>query len=129
METRSTHVLIELWGCAAARLDDPAAIEATLRAAAAATGAHVITVAVHRFAPQGVAAVAVLAESHLSIHTWPEADYAAVDIYTCGEPDPEAAVPVVRERLGASRCEVLVLERGRSEPGASIRVRRPLPSA
>jgi len=47
----------------------------------------------------------------------------AVDIYTCGSPEPEAAVPVVRRRLGASRCEVMVLERGRPEPDGSIRVR------
>ena len=94
MDTRSTHVLVELSGCDRGALDDLARIERLLYEAAEATGASVITTALHRFSPQGVAAVAVLAESHLSIHSWPEAGYASADIYTCGRPDPLAAVPV-----------------------------------
>ena len=76
----------------------------------------------HRYAPQGVAGVVLLAESHLSIHTWPEHGYAAVDVFTCGDCVPHRAVPVLVEGLCAERAEVLSLERGVA--GAP----RPMPS-
>ncbi len=89
-----THLLIDLWG--ASRLDDLALAEATLREAVDAVGATLLHLHVHHFTPNdGVSGVAVLAESHISVHTWPEAGYAALDIFVCGECDPYAAIPVL----------------------------------
>jgi len=75
----------------------------------------------HRFAPQGVSGVVVVEESHLSIHTWPEAGYAAVDFFTCGECFPERAHAALLDGLAPERSEILNVERGVS-PDASIRV-------
>ena len=66
----------------------------------------------HRFEPVGVTGVIVLSESHLSIHTWPETGYAAVDFYTCGDCNPHAGADVLFEGLKASSCEKLFVERG-----------------
>ena len=90
-----SHVLVDFWG--ASNLTEPELIEATLREAAEACGATVLHVHVHRFASNGgVSGVAVLAESHISIHTWPELDFAAFDIFMCGNCAPERALPVLR---------------------------------
>lgn len=115
--TRARHLLAELWGCPAALLDDQPFLEAALREACEACGCQVLSVHAHAFAPHGVTAIALLAESHASIHTWPEDGYAAVDVYTCGDGDPHAAHAVLQERLRASQVEVKVLTRG--EPPCS----------
>ncbi len=122
METFGRHLLVELWGCEAKRLDDDHEIEALMRRAALAAEATIVQSVFHRFAPQGVSGVVVVEESHLSIHTWPETGYAAVDFYTCGECLPERAVNVLREGLRAERCEVMEVERGLRGRGASLRV-------
>ena len=80
-----TQLLAELWECNQAKIDDPKQIEASLLAAARAAGAEIIGSLFHKFEPQGVSGVVVISESHLTIHTWPEQAYAAVDIFTCGE--------------------------------------------
>ncbi len=112
METRGAHLLAEYHGCDRARLDDTGRVEQMMRAAAAAAGATVVAVCFHRFSPQGVTGVVVVEESHLSIHTWPEHGYAAVDFFTCGVCDPEAAHRVIADGLGAGRAELLTVERG-----------------
>lgn len=90
-----THILIDFWG--ASNLSDTVVIEAALREAAEVCGATVLHVHVHEFASNGgVSGVAVLAESHISIHTWPELDFAAFDIFMCGRCSPERALPVLR---------------------------------
>ena len=94
-------------------------LEALMRQAVAAAGATVVECLLHRFSPQGVSGVVVVEESHLSIHTWPESGYAAVDFYTCGGSDPERAHPVLMEGLGAASAEVMVIERGGS-PGLRV---------
>lgn len=88
-----------------------------LERATAAAGATLLRTVVHRFSPQGVTGVAVIAESHLSIHTWPEAGYAACDFYTCGACDPGPAGDLLAAGLGASRVERLAIARGLG-PGA-----------
>ncbi|MDB4974771.1 MAG: S-adenosylmethionine decarboxylase proenzyme [Myxococcaceae bacterium] len=112
MLTRGTHLLVECRGCDAARLNDAVGLEAALRAAAARMDANVVTAAFHRFAPQGVTGMLLLEESHISIHTWPEHGYAAIDLYTCGERDVELAMPVLRAALLAERVDQLRVERG-----------------
>lgn len=112
MDTRGRHLLVEYFGCDPRVLDDLAAIEALMRLAAEAANATVLASVFHPFVPQGASGVVVLAESHLSIHTWPEHAYAAVDFYTCGDGLPERAHEVLRHGLEAARAEVLVVERG-----------------
>jgi S-adenosylmethionine decarboxylase len=112
MVTRGTHLLVECLGCGATLLDDPATLEQALRAAAEALGATVVGAMFHRFAPQGVTGVLLLAESHISVHSWPERGYAAIDLYTCGEGRPDAALAVLRDRLRAERLDVLQVARG-----------------
>lgn len=109
-----THLLIDLWG--ATRLDDLAHVEATLRAAVHAVGATLLDLKVHHFTPNdGVSGIAVLAESHISIHTWPERGYAALDIFVCGTCDPHAAVPVLRRAWRPEEVIISEHRRGLAE--------------
>jgi S-adenosylmethionine decarboxylase len=86
-----------------------------MRAAAERARAHVVAEVKHRYAPHGVTCLLVLAESHFSLHTWPEAGYAAADFYTCGSLQPELALELLREGLSATRFELLTVERGRRQ--------------
>jgi len=104
------HLIIDLHG--ANRLDDIEHIEATLRRCVEAARATLLHIHVHHFQPNGVSGVAVLAESHISIHTWPDAHYAALDVFMCGTADPDACVPVLREAFGAERVGVQEILRG-----------------
>ena len=86
------HILLDLWGVPHHLLDDVVALEGALAEAARAGGAHVVERRMHRFAPHGVSGVLILAESHLAGHTWPESDFAAIDVFTCGPQTIAAAV-------------------------------------
>jgi len=119
-DTRGLHLLIEYHGCCPQTLNDVVAIEALLLNAARAAGATVVTSTFHRFAQNGVSGVVVVQESHLSIHTWPEHGYAAVDIYTCGACVPEQAHLVIRDGVAAQQTEQLTVRRGQGP----MRIRR-----
>lgn len=107
------HVLAELTGCPAALLNDAAALENCLRECAIAGGATVVSSHFHRFAPQGVSGVIVIAESHITIHTWPEHGYAAIDVFTCGCADiAEAVMQQIVGRMGAGAVHRVSFERG-----------------
>jgi len=96
IEFAGTHLIIDLWG--ARHLDNLALMEATLRRAVTVAGATLLHIHLHHFTPNGgISGVAVLAESHISVHTWPERDYAAFDIFMCGDAQPELAVPVLKQ--------------------------------
>jgi S-adenosylmethionine decarboxylase len=103
------HLLVDLWG--ASNLTDPAMIDGALREAAEAAGATILHSHFHHFGPDGgVSGVLVLAESHISIHTWPERHFAAIDIFMCGACDPYLSLPALRnafaptsEQLGEQR--------------------------
>ncbi|MBL4634605.1 MAG: adenosylmethionine decarboxylase [Kofleriaceae bacterium] len=113
MDTIGTHLLVELKACDSKSLNDVSSIERAMHAAASAAGATVVSSQFHNFGPQGVSGVLVLAESHLSVHTWPEHGYAAVDIYTCGpDCEPALAHKLLAEVLKASTVEVLEIKRG-----------------
>jgi S-adenosylmethionine decarboxylase len=89
------HLLVDLWG--ATNLCDPEHIDRALREAAEAAGATILHGHFHHFSPNGgVSGVLVLAESHISIHTWPERDFAAIDIFMCGACNPYHSVPALR---------------------------------
>jgi len=121
--TWGRHLLAEFRGCDSKLLDDIEHVEQTLERAAVAAGATVVQCTLHRFAPQGVSGVVVIEESHLSVHTWPEYGYAAVDFFTCGDCTPERACTLIAEALDARETEVIEIERGRSVVGPSMRVR------
>jgi S-adenosylmethionine decarboxylase len=104
------HLIVDLHG--AERLDDLDHIEATLRRCVQAARATLLHIHLHHFQPNGVSGVAVLAESHISIHTWPEAGYAALDVFMCGSADPDQCIPVLREAFSAKRLAVSELLRG-----------------
>lgn len=124
MHASGQHLLVEYHGCRAALLDDLEGIEALMRAAADAARATVVASTFHRFSPQGVTGVLVLEESHLSIHTWPEHGYAALDFFTCGQCLPERAHELMRAELGARRAEVMVVQRGTAGPGRTLAITR-----
>ena len=106
------HVLIDLWG--ARGLSDKGHIERTLRAASAAARATALEVALHRFGNGGVSGVALLAESHMSVHTWPETGFAAIDVFLCGDTDPGKAVAALVEAFAPERVSVSEHKRGLS---------------
>jgi len=106
-----THLIVDLWG--ASRLDDLVHVERTLKQAVEAAGATLLHIHLHHFTPNGgVSGVAVLAESHISIHTWPERAYAALDVFMCGDARPHAAVPVLEDAFRPERTVVDTLTRG-----------------
>lgn len=106
------HLLVDLWG--ATNLADPEHIDAALREAALNAGATILHSHFHHFSPNGgVSGVVVLAESHISIHTWPERDFAAVDIFMCGACDPHDAIPVLRAAFAPTRIDLDEQRRGR----------------
>jgi S-adenosylmethionine decarboxylase len=105
------HLIVDLHG--ATRLDDIEHIEATLRQCVAASRATLLHIHLHHFQPSGVSGVAVLAESHISIHTWPEAGYAALDVFMCGSANPDACIPVLREAFSAKHVGVDEILRGK----------------
>jgi len=107
-----THLIIDLFG--AKRLDDLKHIKETLKRCVEVAGATLLHIHLHHFTPNGgVSGVAVLAESHISIHTWPEAGYAALDVFMCGSADPDACIPVLREAFSAKEVVVDELLRGK----------------
>jgi len=107
------HLLLELKDCDRGALDDLSFLRSTLLRAAEDCGATVLGESFHPFSPQGVSGVVIIAESHLSIHTWPEYGYAAVDIFTCGDSvEPERAVAVLVEKLGAKNHSLIEIQRG-----------------
>ncbi|OSY41472.1 spermidine synthase [Pseudonocardia autotrophica] len=106
-------MLAELGGIAPAVLDDVDRLRSDLAAALTESGAQVRQIVTERFEPQGATVVAVLAESHASIHTWPEHGGMHVDVFTCGESaDPVAAVRRLAERVGATDTALQVVDRG-----------------
>lgn len=104
------HLLIDLHG--ATHLGDAAFIEATMRHCVEAARATLLHIHLHRFKPDGVSGVALLAESHISVHTWPENRYAAFDVFMCGDTDPLACVDILRDAFEAERVTVQEILRG-----------------
>ena len=113
MNALGKHLLLELNDCNREALNDIDFLRNTLLTAATESGATALGESFHYFSPQGVSGVVIIAESHLSIHTWPEYGYAAADIFTCGDSvQPEKAAEVIVEKLGARNHSITEIERG-----------------
>jgi len=100
---QGNHLLLELYGCNKEKLNDELYLRCQLNSAAKLAKASVLNIVSNKFEPFGVTAIALLAESHLSIHTWPESYYSAIDIFTCGRNmKPQLASQFLIESLEAS---------------------------
>ena len=109
---KSKHLLLELYRCDCEKLNDESFLRCTLNMAAKLAKATVLNLISNKFEPQGVTAIALLAESHISIHTWPESNYSAVDIFTCGKNMlPELASQYLIEALEAEEHSLRIIER------------------
>jgi len=107
------HLLLELFDCDSESINNLEAVKSSLIEAAKRAQATIVDVVFHEFNPFGISGVVVIAESHLSIHTWPEYRYAAVDVFSCGEVlQPEIAVNYLVEQFGAERASVVEMQRG-----------------
>ncbi len=106
-----THLLVDLWG--ASNLAEPDHIDRALREAAIVSGATILHSHFHHFSPNGgVSGVLVLAESHISIHTWPEKNFAAIDMFMCGDCNPHLGIPVLEAAFSPSRIDLDEQRRG-----------------
>lgn len=106
------HCVQELYRANSTKLNDEAFIRDALREAAVSANATLLDIKTHSFAPHGVTGFALLAESHISIHTWPEHNYAAVDVFTCGDTtDPELACKYLSEQFEAKSQHIITLDR------------------
>ena len=109
---QSKHLLLELYRCDWEKLNDESFLRCTLNRAAKLANATVLNLISNKFEPHGVTAIALLAESHISIHTWPESNYSAVDIFTCGKNMmPELASQYLIESLMAQEHSLRIIER------------------
>jgi len=107
------HLLIELYGCDAEILNDCEKIEKIMNTAALLANAHIVGSIFHQFNPHGISGVVIIAESHFSIHTWPEYGYAAIDIFTCGnEMRTDLAYAYMIEHFKAKSSAIVEMKRG-----------------
>jgi spermidine synthase len=113
MKALGQHLILELYGCSAETLSSVAGVQDAMIKGATAAGATIIDSIFHHFKPYGVSGVVVIAESHFAIHTWPEHNFASVDLFTCGETTkPWEAFKVVKRLFKATHFSVMKLERG-----------------
>jgi len=105
------HYILDFWGMDG--LKDVNHIESALRNASAAAKATLLHIHLHEFSGGGITGVALLAESHMSIHTWPEHDYAAFDIFMCGQSEVEKAVEVLTIAFSPNKYDINELYRGK----------------
>ncbi len=113
MEALGQHILVEYYDCDVNLLNKPAAVKMMMEDAARSARATIIDSFIHQFSPFGVSGVVVIAESHLSIHTWPEYGYAAVDLFTCGDDlDPWKCYYHLLEKLKAKHSTTIEIRRG-----------------
>ncbi len=116
----SKHLLVDLHGCPADLLNDVAALETVMVEAAQRAGATVINSMFHHFSPFGVSGVVVIQESHLTIHTWPEQGFAAIDLFTCGtQTRPRRALTHLKRALQCTQIEVRQFMRGQGDSSAA----------
>lgn len=114
MKAIGRHLVLEMWGCK--NLNSVDIAERALRELVTALDVTLLDLKVYPFTPVGVTGMAIVSESHLVIHTWPEYGYAAVDVFTCGTSrDPEAAVSVLRDHYEPDHVQVMEIVRGQMD--------------
>jgi len=113
MDALGNHILVEFYGCCNETLNNPEIIGKAMNYAAEVSGATIVSSNFHTFSPHGVSGVVIIAESHLTIHTWPEYGYAAVDLFTCGdEIDPWKGFDHLKEILKSNSTSTIEMKRG-----------------
>lgn len=113
MQALGRQILVEYYDCEQSKLNDVSFIETTLIQAAKASKATLISHNFHKFSPYGVSGVVVIAESHIAIHTWPEYQYAAVDIFTCGDTiDPWIIQEHLKQNFESRNVSSMEMKRG-----------------
>lgn len=115
MNTIGKHYIAEMWGVDSKLLDNISEIEKNMKLAVNKSEGHILNVYGHKFSPQGVSVVITISESHLSIHTFPESNYCAIDTYTCGNTFPEKAIQHLLDYFNPKDRKVLELTRGLPE--------------
>jgi len=116
MNAIGRHIILEMWGCQ--NLESVDTAERALREMVVALDVNLLDLRVYPFSPIGVTGIAIVSESHLVIHTWPEYGYAAVDLFTCGAVrDPQDAVNVLRRLFKPDRIGVMEINRGQMDLG------------
>ena len=117
------HMILELYGCSKELIDDEVAVHQILLEAARLAKASVVTSNFHKFSPQGVSGMIIIEESHFSIHTWPENNYAAVDMFTCGDIlDNNIAVEYIKEKFEATSIYMVDMRRGILDGDANLKL-------
>lgn len=117
MNALGSHLLVELRDCSPAVLNDLDKVRSAMVSAAEAASATIVDVSFHEFSPFGISGMVIIAESHLSIHTWPEYGYAAVDIFTCGDLiKPADAAAYLIEKFESKSPSVVEMKRGIINP-------------
>lgn len=113
MEALGRQILVEFYDCESNSINDVEYIEKAMLNAAKAADATIISHNFHKFSPYGVSGMVVIAESHISIHTWPEYNYAAVDIFTCGDTiDPWTIQEFLKEAFSSQNVSSMEMKRG-----------------
>ncbi|RSL33359.1 adenosylmethionine decarboxylase [Salibacterium salarium] len=114
--TEGKHNIADLWGCSFSLLNDEQALTYHIKQAVHRSGATILSIQSHRFQPQGITILAMLSESHMSIHTYPEKGFCGVDCYTCGETiDSDASISYIVDYLSPSSVHRKLLKRGDGE--------------
>ena len=121
MHTLGRHLIAEFYGCNSKTSDSLPRVRRLMLTATKRIGATVVGEVFHKFAPQGVTGSVVIAESHLSVHTWPESGYVSIDVFTCGGLDPRPAFLYLAERLGARTYRMQEILRGLDDDVATAR--------
>ena len=112
MKGLGIHVIVELFNCNKVLINNSKKIEEVMLNAAAISNATIIEHIFHKFSPHGISGVIIIAESHFTIHTWPEHGYVAVDIFTCGDFDYKAALDHIKTELKSERSSIFQFQRG-----------------
>ncbi len=112
MDYLGRHLLAEFYKCSSEILNDENKISGIMTTAVEVSNATIIRPFFHKFSPQGVSGIIVIAESHLAIHTWPEHQFAAVDLFSCGDFDFTGALKYIRDNLNAGHYSIVSIKRG-----------------
>lgn len=106
------HIILDFYGCKSKLIGDPKKIEKVMIEAAKKAKATIVTYDFHRFEPWGISGAVIIQESHLTIHTWPEHKYAALDLYTCGDIDSKKAFDYLKQQFKPVKVEIKEIDRG-----------------